>query len=716
MEPARDTAVAPEGMYMDVHVEEEPSRTVAYRSHLTVYEESLINGQLVARAWNAAGFINPWEEARLDPARHPTPFTFWVEVDGQLLHSHWEWIGIQQDHVDGKLHAVVELRHAVRPITVRVHTVLDGTPILTRWLEISNTAAVPANLAAAYPWTGVLQFSTRRDYFEAAQAERLYSAGYMDSTRWGEEGDFRWHPLPTATYGIPGKLSRAPHRHPMFVLRNQVSGEHFICQLAWSGGFCFEFNLDAAFDDQYDGRTSSTTSLFFRAGPEAPAPQRVLAPGETVTTPEVHLGVVLGDLDSTVQAMHDHLRRSVFLPEVRDRPAPVEAGIGPELEITEERVFEFIEVAATLGAEVFFIDASWYAPAHSHWWDTVGDWKVGSRFPKGLAPFRDRAHEHGMKFGLWMEPERFAKSARNLAEHPDFIAQLYTGEQSRGHLDLTRPQVAEWMEEQIARVIAEHQLDFFRLDYNVGSLGFGFQNERDGALENHYWRYYQALYAIYARLRRRFPEVIFENCASGGARTDIGMVRNFDHTWVTDWQIAPRSFWITNGMTIALPPEHIDRLFDGQNSHVRAHIDFQARTILFGRPTVGLIYGNPPQQERLKHAIDLYKGFVRPFHRESRIYHHTPTESGGEHPGWGVLELDARDRSRGIAALFRLGSAGASEYLFRPRGLDAAKTYAVTFDNTGQTAQVTGFTLLTQGIVIRLEGALTSELLLFEAL
>jgi alpha-galactosidase len=138
--------------------------------------------------------------------------------------------------------------------------------------------------------------------------------------------------------------------------------------------------------------------------------------------------------------------------------------------------------------------------------------------------------------------------------------------------------------------------------------------------------------------------------------------------------------------------------------------------ILFGRPTVGLIFPSPLQIERLTQAIHLYKHFVRPFHRESRIFHHTPTEVDGEHPGWGVLELAAHDRSRGIAAFFRLANAGASDYLFRPRGLDVARTYAVTFDNAGQTAHVTGLLLVTQGIVIRLETALTSELVLFEAI
>lgn len=627
--------------------------------------------------------------------------------------------GAQQEEDDGKLHVSVELTHSVRPVRVRIHTVLDGTPIFTRWVEITNMSDQPANLAAAYPWSGVLHYnsnSTSPDTYAAGKEGRLFSLGYMEGANWGDEGNFTWHRLPATEYHITGRYRRGRHRHPLFVLRNEVTGEHFIGQLAWSGGFDFTFDLEIEHRYRYSDKMDMTTSLFFKAGPDAPAPQRVLAPGETVCTPELHLGLVIGDLDATVQAMHDHVRHSVIRPEVRTRLAPVEGGIGPELEITEEAVFEALDRAATLGCELFFIDASWYAAPYSAWWRTVGDWQVGSRFPKGLGPFRERAHELGMKFGLWMEPERLGPESENMAAHPDWIARHYDGESSGGHLDLTQPSVVTWMEDQISRLLSEHALDFFRLDYNI-EIGGGFQNARDGAVEDHYWRYYDTLYAIFARLRERFPSVIFENCASGGARTDLGMVRHFDHTWVTDWQIAPRSFWITNGMTIALPPEHVDRLFDGQNSHLRADIDFQARLMLFGRPTVSIWRGSGLQAERVQRVVDLYKTFVRPFHRESRIYHHTPTPSAsdGEHPGWGVLELTARDASRAVAALFRLDGHGEPTYLFHPRGLDVSRTYAVTFDNAGQTCVIDGFTLRAQGIPMRLEGALTSELLLFEA-
>ncbi|MBI3971006.1 MAG: hypothetical protein HY332_06925 [Chloroflexi bacterium] len=74
--------------FVDTYTVEEPFPTVSYRSGLGVYEESLVRGQFVARGWNAAGFMGP-EAVRFDPATHPAPQSFWLEMDGQLLASHW---------------------------------------------------------------------------------------------------------------------------------------------------------------------------------------------------------------------------------------------------------------------------------------------------------------------------------------------------------------------------------------------------------------------------------------------------------------------------------------------------------------------------------------------------------------------------------------------------------------------------------------------------
>jgi alpha-galactosidase len=172
-------------------------------------------------------------------------------------------------------------------------------------------------------------------------------------------------------------------------------------------------------------------------------------------------------------------------------------------------------------------------------------------------------------------------------------------------------------------------------------------------------------------------------------------------------------------MTMALPPESVDRLLGGQSGQTAADFDFQSRLLLFVEPKFGFLYPlgaqpNPVFMARAKHWLDLYKHFVRPFVSSSRIYHHTPEVSSVDPSGWGVLELASEDRGRGICGLFQLSAPKEVEYRLRPRGLDISRPYRITFDNLGQTTVVDGFILVEQGIPVRLEGALTSELLIFE--
>ena len=706
--------------WSDVTILESPEPTVTYRSGMVVYEESLTGGRFVGRGWNGAGLVN-FYDGRVQPGNDEMTHAFRLEIDGQLLMSDWEWAGFEVKRGDQPVaamgrpfdrHAIVTLRHKLRPVSVKVHTGLDGTAVLTRWLEITNTGKAVAAVAVADTWSGRMQ-TTARWRERLASGAALYSVGYMANPHWGNEGDFRWMDLPDAGFAIEGRYPRDRYRHPMFVLRNNATGEHFVGQFAWSGGYLFRFDLDVP-----PATSEAAAHLAFRAGIHGPAPQRTLTPGETVSTPELHLGMTFGDLDAAIQAMHGHIRHTVFMPQPRGRGCWIESGIGPEIEITEDQVWHAIDCAAEVGAEVFFIDASWYGAPRSAWWNTVGDWEFNlKRFPCGVAAFRDKVRAAGMLWGLWMDAERIGTESGVYKAHPDWVMRGFDGQEINGMLDLTNPAAAAWMEEQIASVIEGNDLDFFRLDYNTHGCG---RIERNGFVENHYWRYYEAQYAIYDRLRARFPKVIFENCAGGGGRTDIGMVRRFSHTWVTDWQIAPRSFTITNGMTMALPPESVDRLIGGQSGHTAAELDFQWRLLLFVRPTFGFLKPlgsewNPALLARLKHWVTLYKDFVRPFMPSGRIYHHTPVAAGPEPRGWGVLELASEDRSRAICGLFQLGGPTQPEYLLRLRGLDAGRRYRVTWDNAGETCEVDGFTLMKQGLTVRLEGALTSELLMCEA-
>jgi hypothetical protein len=239
---------APEEVaWADVYCVEDPEPIITYRTALAVYEESLTKGRFVGRGWNASGFVN-YYDGRIDPGSHWGPQAFWLEIDGQLLASDWEWVGFERlptpTQGEGEprpydVHTVVTLKHAVRPVTVKVHTGLDGTAIVTRWLEVTNTGPDVAVVSAAYSWSGVLQRTQRWSSHLPDGDTSLYSVGYMANHHWGNEGDFQWFGMPIAGYRIDGRYRRDRHRHPMFVMRNNATGEHFIGQLAWSGGLLF---------------------------------------------------------------------------------------------------------------------------------------------------------------------------------------------------------------------------------------------------------------------------------------------------------------------------------------------------------------------------------------------------------------------------------------------------------------------------------------------
>lgn len=104
------TQIRIESEFFDVHVAETPEPTISNRSDIAVYQESLSRGQFVGRNWNGSGYVNP-EYKRLDITKHPTPQAFWVEMDGQLLNSHWEWGGLEKRSDANGLEAIVTLHH-----------------------------------------------------------------------------------------------------------------------------------------------------------------------------------------------------------------------------------------------------------------------------------------------------------------------------------------------------------------------------------------------------------------------------------------------------------------------------------------------------------------------------------------------------------------------------------------------------------------------------
>ncbi len=673
---------------------------IRYTSGLTCYDEALIDGRWVGRYWSGKGFVEPQRLLNWIPpaARAPDATAgldlaaFGLEVDGQSLHYGWELVETAERAParPGTRHAAVVLRSTLLPITVQVHTETDGTGFLTRWLDITNDGDCPVALGAAWPWCGVIQ--SVKDWLPLMGGNYgapVFDAGYMTERMWGSEGAFDWQPLPSTALRIESRTGKSGHGTPFFVARNNATGAHIVGGLAWSGNWAVELTCEQ--------RAGPDAWLHFRIGPTNPPPQRIIAAGETVGTPKAHLAVLETDFDGAIQAWHRHLRNSVLRPEPEGKRNLVTFNHWSyhEHEMTEERLKFEVDVAAEVGAEMFIVDAGWFGNAGSNWWQAVGDWVTGDRLPNGLEPVFDHARRQGLLCGMWFDLERMGTLSAIAQQHPEWRLQRYGRPTDTGDIDLTNPDAVACVEQALSRAIDRYQLDLFRLDYNTMPFEGG-QALRDGRWENTTWRYYENVYALYDRIAARYPNMLMENCSGGGGRTDIGLLSRFHYTWITDWQVAPRAQRIFNGMSMALPPERIDRNAGvGQDGHQRGDLDFLVRSCMLGHFTLLGMYpwygqGNPDHLNRIRHHVQLYKEFIRPILPNCRIVHHTPVLKTKEPQGWAVIEETAEDQSRAVAGLFRLAGPAEDTYLLRLRGIDAGRRYRVTMDNGGETFERDG--------------------------
>ncbi|MBE6930467.1 MAG: alpha-galactosidase [Ruminococcaceae bacterium] len=698
-----------------------------YRSGLAVYEEQFSGGVLCGAGYNAAGYpLNVLSNVttRLNPHEFWEPSAFNIELDGVSVDQHLRFIDFSQAEEGRSVHAVITLESDLKPVRIRVHTLLDGTQMFSRWLEIENLSDKPMSLSRLAVLAGGLETLNRDCYTNDNSPEKLYSIGYFNSVIWGREGAFAWHNLPCASTVIDTRFNRERYRHPLVFIRSNLSGVIWFSQIAWSGGCRFTADLDDS------GHVLTTANhhgkLSFKAEITGYNPMLVLRPGKCFTSPEVHMGVVASGFDDAVNEMHAHIRRSVLtMPEADGSACIIGAGMGPEHDMSVETSKAFIRQFAEMGAEIFIIDAGWFCPPAKErmGWSTYNGINRPNpeRYPNGIAELSDYCHELGLKFAMWTEMERMGEESGMIAAHPDWYACNKFGDCIKGFLDFTNPEAAQWAEDELARIIEEYKLDLLRVDYNTASPQYyGFRDLGTGIPEGLTLRHFNAVYKMYQNLKRRFPNVIFENCAGGGGRTDLGQMKAFNHTWVSDWQKAPHSIMITNGMTMALPPERVDRLFAGMGCHEFGAFDAHMRNTMLGHMSLNVVAPtaarpNPVQMEFVRHSVGIYKNFIRPFLAESLIYHHTPEAASDPTAPYTAIELTAPAKDRGVLAVFTMSASAHDRITIYPRGIDAGRDYEVTFDNSRSKRVISGYELISQGVTVTIPSSLSSELVLFQA-
>lgn len=684
-----------------------------YRSGLAVYEEQLFGGMLCAAGWNAAGYplnVLSGFPSRLDYNEFTEPSAFNIDIDGCSIDRSLEFIDFSVIKNENHDETVLVLDSKLKPVRLYVHTVLDGTQMFSRYIEIENLSDSPLSLSRLSLLSGGVEKTDFDRYPEVNDVNKIYSVGYFGSDRWGREGEFGWHDLHPEGFSVSTRFGADRFRHPLVFVRNNCTGLIYFCQIGWSSGCRFTIDLDAHPERRW-------SKLVFKAEVTSHNPMAIISPKEKFTTPEVHMGVVIGSLDDAVNEMHAHVRKSVLNNAAADPSAClVGAGMGAEHDMSVETSKAFADQFAQMGAEVFIVDAGWECPPDKQTdWGNYNGIRIPNpeRYPNGLKELSDYCHSIGLKFGLWVDIESLGCLSDDYKNHPEWRATDIFGNRNPRMADMSDPAVAEHFENELARIITEYNLDLLRVDHNVSYREYFAFNEKGECISI---RHHQAVYEMYNRLKARFPEVIFENCAGGGARTDLGMMKNFNHTWVSDCQRAPYSVSITNGMTMALPPERVDRLFAGMGCHEHGSIDLQMRNTMLGHMSLNVIAPvgaeiNSVQMDFVRRSVKIYKEFIRPILPVSKVYHHTP-EAFKE--GFCAIEIAMPDCSKGAAGIFATKASAKEFCKIFLKGISAGKKYKITLDNSGARFALSGYELINNGLSISIPCALSSELVIYE--
>lgn len=692
--------------YTDITTGATGQQSVRFVTDEVVYLEDLVDGRWVGRYFSADGRINVNHEIWTSDA-------FQIAINKKPIEDGWKCISSSEvANTDrGARHFVVELANQKRSLHVKVHTTLDATPVIVRWLEITNNAKGPVALTTLAPFSGRLWASS-------PFVPTDYTLGYYAKKEWAYEGWLHWQDLQPGSWQYRSQTVRG-HDDPFFIVRNNSNGEYFIAHLAWPMYWQMSFTKDEH-------------GLQFNIGPDSDDALRTLTAGETIETPAVHLGHISGDLDHAVQAMHDHIRKSVLPLRAPERSHLIQylvpADQGYYMPFDESSAYKCVDVAEAIGAELFILDFGW--------WDVTCDWIPSpTRFPNGLKPLAEYVHEKGMLFGIYTETEGGrgnVNQSRVYKEHPDWIG-------PSDIINLSIPEAAQWVESEICKMIEDFALDLYRLDYNPSDRsGGGFDKDpiiklnshkRNGFLENDNWRYYEAFFDTYQRVHHKYPDLILQQASAGGARNDLGTVSRFHEAYLTDGLWLPRELQIYSGLTLGLPPENFVILHGAhsggrgvglpQNTDTLLRMSYATSTpqIFVGAVAPSVEKLSPERRERFLHYGKIFKKFIRPLLPTCKVYHHEPINARNSvtTSGWFVMEFAAPNRKKGWALLVKLTQTDSDIYNLRLRGLDPARTYDVTFDSLDIKAKIKGSKLTQDGLPIRLEDAGASELLLFQA-
>lgn len=409
----------------------------------------------------------------------------------------------------------IELSDRLLPILVTLrYTVYPECDVILRSARIANGTGNPVIIREA----ASLSLDIPSDGW------KLHS---FDGA-WARERHENVRPLLPGTVVIDSRLGCSGNEHNPLVYLENGRGEVYGFNLIYSGNHRETVSVSPF------GRTRVTQGInpFLFSWK--------LMPGESFETPEAIMTYSGDGIESAAQSFHSFIRTSIVRGSWKDRERPVLINNweATYFDFTEERLLELADEAAALGIELFVLDDGWFGHRRDDRRGLGDWWPQPERLPDGLEGLSEKIRSRGLLFGIWVEPEMISIDSDLYRQHPDWvIAQPGRDPLPCRHqfvLDLSRPEVREYLFRCLSEVFRKGSVSYVKWDMNR-TITDTFSSDPSVRLQGEVQhRYILGLYDLMGRLAEAFPGILFEGCASGGNRYDLGMLCFMPQIWTSD--------------------------------------------------------------------------------------------------------------------------------------------------------------------------------------
>lgn len=284
-----------------------------------------------------------------------------------------------------------------------------------------------------------------------------------------------------------------------------------------------------------------------------------LGKGESFQTPEMVMVYSEAGLNGMSQTFHKLYRTRLARGTWRDkvRPILINSWEAFYFDFDAPKLLGLADAAADLGMELFVLDDGWFGKRDDST-SSLGDWYPNEEKLKGtLKELAEKINAKGLKFGLWIEPEMTNKDSDLYRAHPDWLlaeqGKRISHSRTQYVLDFSKKEVREYIGDMLENLLAEVPVSYIKWDMNR-TFSEVFSNGNDREYQGKVChKYILGVYELYERLTSRFPHVLFESCASGGARFDPGMLYYAPQGWTSDDTDAIERLKIQYGTSMVYP-------------------------------------------------------------------------------------------------------------------------------------------------------------------